>query len=257
MTTTEEKGAAWADPKQIPELSSEDMEAWRAARDLLAETATRLGWTRTEAGNRVGVPLGTLSPWLDGTYRGSYSGIASRVRAGLDAVEEQAAAAAHIPNTSTYLDTRSAREITATLVYAQTAAEMVTITAAAGVGKTTTCRHYAATRPHAVRVVMNASTGNKHAMLKRIATALGVIERDPARLLDAVGERLQRNGRSPILMVDEAQWLADDAVNLLRYFMDEHGSGIALLGNEEVAAKWGRDPRPGRARCIRGSARSC
>jgi len=245
MATDDAQTTAWGDPKAMPPIGGDDLDSWRAARARLVAAATRFGWSRTAASERTGVPLGTLSAWIDGTYRGNYPAQTARVLSGLDAVEEQTAASAHMPAPSAYLETRSAREITATLVYAQTAAEMVTITAAAGVGKTTACRNYAATRPHAVRVVMNASTGNKHAMLKRIATGLGVIERDPSRLLDAVGDRLQRNGRSPILMVDEGQWLADDAVNLLRYFMDEHGAGIALLGNEEVAAKWGRDPRPG------------
>jgi hypothetical protein len=85
-------------------------------------------------------------------------------------------------------------------------------------------------------------------MLQELALALDVIERNPARLDRAIGHRLQRNGRHTLLIVDEAQNLKDDAADQLRYFHDEYGTGIALLGNDEVASRFGRkDPRKGQA----------
>ena len=46
-------------------------------------------------------------------------------------------------------------------------------------------------------------------------------------------------------MVDEAQNLTDEAVNQLRYFLDEYGTGIALMGNEELYSRFGNSaPKP-------------
>lgn len=242
----------WDLPKAEPGISGPDLNAWREATRRLRDLANEGGLSRGEVARRSDVPIGTLTPWYDGTYTGAYATQTARVTRWLDAVAEQARAAFAMPSVPEYFETPTAREVVETLVYAQMMPEMVPITLGAGMGKTSTVRHYVATRPSAYLVTMRPTTSGKHAMLQEIALALDVVERNPARLDRAIGQKLKRNGRHTLLIVDEAQNLADDSVNQLRYFLDEYGCGIALLGNEEVHARWGSaSPRQGQAQIHR------
>jgi DNA transposition AAA+ family ATPase len=239
---------AWNAPKQEPEIDADQLTDWQMATRRLAKVAGADGLTRSEVSRRSDIPLGTFSAWYDGTYNGSYKNTTARVVRWLDAVEEQKSNAFASPEAPEWVETRTAKELWDTLVYAQMMPEIAVVTLGAGMGKTTTSRRYIATRPNAFLVTMRPTTAGKHSMLQELAMALDVIERNPARLDRAIGHRLQRNGRHTLLIVDEAQNLKDDAADQLRYFHDEYGCGIALLGNDEVASRFGRkDPRKGQA----------
>jgi DNA transposition AAA+ family ATPase len=86
---------------------------------------------------------------------------------------------------------------------------------------------------------MRPTTCGNRQMLSELAAKLEVgrgrdyVERD--RL---IGEKLKRDGRKTLLIVDEAQRLTDEAVDQLRYFKDQFGVGIALLGNEDLYSRF-------------------
>lgn len=239
ITTTEtQEGfpAPASEPKQLAEGPLAD---WRELTSKVREVANRCGYTKTQVASRANIPLGTFSPWYDGTYAGSYPNQHAKIRAFLTAQEEAAAAARDALEEPEWVDTPTAGKVVTALTYAQQAPAMVLITLGPGMGKTTAAKRFAATRPHAYRVVMRPSTGSVHSMLREIAEALDVVERDPAKLPKEIGRKLKRNGRRTLLMIDEAQNLGEKAVNELRYFMDEYGVGIALLGNEDVHSRFG------------------
>jgi len=115
---------------------------------------------------------------------------------------------------------------------------MAIVCLGAGVGKTIACRAYCATRPHAYHVTMSPNTKTVHGMLTEIATAFGISQHNPARLHRSIGERLQRNGRKTLLIVDEAQNLVDAAIDQLRNLLDVNECGIVLSGNEEIYGRF-------------------
>jgi DNA transposition AAA+ family ATPase len=242
---------AWA-PKQEPaHLPTEEFARWKLATAAVRRIAGRDTLTKSEVARRADVPLGTFSPWFDGTYTGKITSITARVERWIAAIEERARVAGDVREPG-FVQTRTAAEVIDTLVYAQALPEMCVITLGAGMGKTITARHFADTRPHAVLVTMRPSTAKVYGMMGELCAALGVIEYGPARLDRAIGERLKRNGRHTLLMVDEAQNLDDQAVNQLRYYMDEFGCGIALLGNEELYGRFGgAAPKPAYAQLHR------
>jgi DNA transposition AAA+ family ATPase len=132
--------------------------------------------------------------------------------------------------------------------------ELVLATLGAGMGKTETVRRYVSERPHAYMVTMRPKTSKVNAMLLEIAQALDVppAERAHSRIDRAIGMKLKRNGRQTLLIVDEAQNLIDKAVDQLRYFLDEYGVGIALIGNEELYGRFGgKEPTPAYAQLHR------
>jgi DNA transposition AAA+ family ATPase len=237
--------STWALPIGLPDIAgnragrtAEDLKDWQDLTAKVAEIAIQNSWSKAEVSRRSGVPDGTFNQWFSGKYSGRLDETNNRVRQWLDAVEEMSALGRGIPQSPGFIQTRTAKEIVETLTYAQMMPEMVIVTLGAGVGKTMTCRAYCATRPHAYLVTMSPHTKTVHGMLTEIAAAFGISQHNPARLHRAIGERLQRNGRKTLLVVDEAQNLVDTAVDQLRNLLDVNECGIALVGNEEIYGRF-------------------
>lgn len=237
-----EARAGWPAPRGEPALGREALAAWRETAAALRARAEAEGLSMGEVARASGVPQGTLNPWYHGAYTGNYEAVTARLRRYLAAAAESAAVAAALPEAPGFVETPTARELIEALVYAQSLPEIAVVTLAAGCGKTTVARHFAATRPHVTLVTMRPSTAGRGAMLAEIAAALDVTERNPVRLDRAIGARLARSSRNTLLIVDEAQHLTDEAVNQLRFFHDEVGCGLALLGNEAVWRRWAARP---------------
>jgi DNA transposition AAA+ family ATPase len=247
VETPEQDNAVWGEPKNTPsQLSEAALNAWKDAVTSIRSLATDLNLSQGELCRRADIPQGTFSPWYDGTYTGSYANTTKRVAQWLKAETEKRETQRHLIKEPDFVETPTARKLLSALRYAQTAPAMIVATLGPGMGKTTVARHIANNTPHAYRVVMRPSTGSVHSMLRAIAAAVAVTERDPSKVASSIGEKLKRNGRHTLLMMDEAQNLSEPAVNELRFFMDEYGVGIALLGNEDVHAKFGSNsPREG------------
>lgn len=230
---------SWAVAYVDPVIAPEELDRWHRLRSSLIDTAKRFGWSKSEVSKRSGVPAGTLWQWFDGSYRGVIRNVSDRLARWLDSVAEMTATAARVPVAPGFVMTPTAREMTDALIFAQAMPEIVVITTGAGVGKTHTLREFCRTRAHADLVTMRPTTSSVHGMLLELGLALDVTERNPAKLDRTIGNKLRRNGRHTLLAIDEAQNLTDQAVNQLRYFLDDYGVGIALIGNEELYGRFG------------------
>ena len=240
MANQETKADPWDVGFQQPQKASQDeVERWQRLRSRLAVMAKQHRWSKSEVSSRSGIPAGTLWQWYDGSYQGVLANQSERVEKWLDAVIEHAAVASRVQAAPAFVSTPTSRKIIDALLYAQTMPEIVVLTTAPGMGKTVTADHYVDLRPHAYKVTMRPYVSSVHGLLQELAIALEVTERSPARLDRSVGEKLKRNGRNTLLIVDEAQNLSVEAVNQLRYFLDVYGCGIALLGNEELYSRFG------------------
>lgn len=251
--TTQIKGTpVWERPLSGPDtmLSNRtevDVQAWWVLIDQVIAVATTQGLSKAEVSRRIGMAEGTFSQWYSAKYTGRLDNTNRQVQQWLDAVEETAGLLAGIPTSPKFLNTNVARDVIATLHWAQIAADMVIITLEAGMGKTEASEHFANTRPHVFMVTMSPHSKTVHGMLMELAAALDVMVHNPAKLTRAIGKRLEaRGGASALLIVDEAQNLTDDAVNQLRHFVDVYKCGVALVGNTEIYGRFkgGKDGRP-------------
>lgn len=247
---TEQTNSIWNLPGAAPEgggagRGPSDIDAWSKLVARVAALARGRGWTKAEVSRRSGVPDGTFNQWFSGLYRGRLDTTNAKIAAWLDQVEEMEELAAGIPTSPAYIQNRIGNEIAQTLLFAQELPEMVVVTLGAGMGKTIACRQYCATRPHAHLVTMSPHTKTVHGMLVEIAAELGVTQQNPSKLHRAIGDRLQRNGRRTLLIVDEAQNLVDSAVDQLRSFLDINGCGIALVGNDEIYGRFFKQEKQG------------
>ena len=235
----------WDKPFTDPKGASiEQIERFRHLRGEVVTRARSLGLSKTEMQGRSGIPQGTFWQFLDGEYKGNWDNMLDRVANFLATLDEMNAAAARVPVGPGFINTPTADRLTSALMFAQTMPAMVLAVLGAGMGKTFTAREYLK-RPVTWLVTMRPTTKSVQRMLQVIAQELEIAERGMGNLEDAIGKKLQRNGRKPLLIVDEAQNLTDDAVNMLRYFLDAYGTGIALLGNEELYSRFGNSsPKP-------------
>jgi hypothetical protein len=231
---------AWLPPKTEPSdrLEQPDFQKWKLATAAVKTIAERDGLSKSEVARRSDVPMGTFSPWYDGSYTGKMSSVTARMEKWISAIHERVRVAGDVQAPG-FIDTPTAREVLDTLIYAQALPEMVVITLGPGMGKTITAKLFAATRPHAFLVTMRPTTTKVFSMMQELSSSLGVVETHAGRLDRAIGERLKRNGRHTLLIVDEAQNCEDQAVNQLRHYHDEYGCGIALVGNEELYGRFG------------------
>jgi DNA transposition AAA+ family ATPase len=246
-TSTSPTQNGWSLPVMQPDISGNrpgrseaDLKLWNILVPKVAQIGDLNGWTKSDVASRIGMPDGTFSQWFSGKYDGRLETQNEKVERWLASVEEMAGMAATVPVSPGFIHTRTAHEITQTLVFAQMMPDLVTITAAAGTGKTCACRQFSVSRPNVFMVTMSPHTKTVHGMLVELATALNITQHNPAKLVRAIGRRLLNNGGGSLLIVDEAQNLVDSAVDQLRHFVDIYSCGVALVGNEEIYSRFAR-----------------
>lgn len=145
-----------------------------------------------------------------------------------------------------FVDTPTTRRILAALETARCDPCIALIYGGAGVGKTAAARHYLETKNvesgHVSRVyymVAGVAARKPAAVLELLAQAMGSY--GGAFRLSSLFQDISRRLRDgDLLIIDEAQYLGADSLDLLRGFApdgDELGVGIAYLGNEEFFSR--------------------
>lgn len=182
-----------------------------------------------------GIKSGTLSPFATGSYAGNNQKIAEQAKMWLISREEQARTRRTIRRSPEFQLTQTAKAFLETMIYAHTSPEIVVISGTPGVGKTRTAEHYAASNPNVFMVTMQPCTAGVNTMLSAITESMGLIERSPARLSAAIGNKAR--GAGALLVIDEAQHLSSAALEQLRSLFDIYKIGIVLIGNEQVYSR--------------------
>lgn len=224
-------------PKFLAKHPANDVETWRDLRSQVVDLAAIQGWSKAETGRRIGMPESTFSQWLSGTLDGVLDNANTPVAKWLETVAEHALMASGLPTSPSFIRTRAAIEIHATLQLAQLVSGLVTITLDTGRGKTFACNAYRNSRPHVHMVTLNPKVKSVHGALSLLSRSLGVRVFNPAELVDTIGQRLSRSNSEALLIIDEAQHADAESVNQFRYFSDIYKVGIALVGNAAIRHK--------------------
>jgi len=193
------------------------------------------GLSQAAVARDCGVAYGTFSSWLGGTYQGRNDKVAGEVQIWLASREERKRAAAAVPRTPGFIETRSAAGFLEALRFAQVMPEISVIAGGAGIGKTSAAQHYAGSNPNVWLATMDPSTAGVHGMLAELAEVMGVVERVAMRLPRAIGRRVA--GSQGLIVIDEAQHLQPVSLDMLRSLYDRYQVGVALVGNELVYAR--------------------
>ncbi|MEM9734213.1 MAG: AAA family ATPase [Pseudomonadota bacterium] len=224
--------------KKRDPLTDAQVRAWQKAARKVREIATQSGRSKADIARRAGINNARLNTWYDGEYAGDFHAVTEEVERWLKSVEAMDKLRATIPSEPPFVQTKTAREIEMTLLYAQMQRELVIVTTGSGVGKTATCKRFRDASPHVHLVTMRPNTKRNFGMLQEIGRVIGVRRTNSADFDHAIGERLEQGGGDALLIIDEAQELNDEAVNQLRFFPDNFRCGVALVGNDEIYTRF-------------------
>lgn len=133
------------------------------------------------------------------------------------------------------VETPTSRRIYQACAHAQKTPTLVLIYGAPGVSKTTTALRYVRDHRGDAYHVNLLGVVTPAAMLQMIAECVYPPALAGSYRNAAVTRALVNHLRSDqLLMLDECQSLCPDALNLVRFFLDEAGVGLVLMGNEMV-----------------------
>ena len=195
---------------------------------------TSLPWSQIAP--KIGVPMGTLTPFASDSYKGDCVKIAQAIYRYRQLLIAQAEIAIELPEPPAFFETPTARRITTMLSIAQRG-RITVVAGGPGTSKTKTIRHYQASVPNVWVATMKPSTAGVNTMQIKVLEAMG--ERDakgtPLALSSKI-EALMRN-TGGLLVLDEAQHLGEKALEEVRSWHDETGIGICLVGNEDVLTR--------------------
>lgn len=225
------KKTSWTLPTEKPDIREDELKAWELAVERVQGIGETKTWTKIEMAKQLTVAEGSFSGWYSGKYGPTTNNITVKINRALDDLEQALILKSQIKKDPGFITTPTSKKVQDTLAFAQRQTQMVVVTMAAGMGKTEAVKQYAKLRPNVHYFVMRPQTRSLHAMMTEVCRVLGVKQNNPAKLDTAIAEVLLRIGHNPLLIFDEAQNMDDLAVNQLRYFLDEYGCGIALVGS--------------------------
>lgn len=215
-------------------------------RDRLKRYKDETGSSWVELGKMVGIPNGTLSTWVPGTYNSGriYENhdIPGAVHRFFQSLEEKAELEAAMPSEPDFQMTPSAKRMMTVLAMAHLG-DMALISATPGTGKTASVKQYAGTRGQVFVCAMSPATRGVNTMLIAILAAMG--ERDAKGTPQALSARVRSRvrGAGALVVIDEAQHLSAQALEEIRSIHDETECGVALVGDENLLANLKRYPQ--------------
>lgn len=182
-----------------------------------------------------GIPYGTLTAWMGGTYKGRVADKAADVQRWLETRRENSRVRSTIPDAPPFVATPTANAILGICSFAQAAPDFAVIVGGAGLGKTTALEEYKRRSSNVFLATMEPCLGPVNKMLGELADVMGLDERQPARVSRVITKQLR--GTKSLLIVDEAQHLSTQSLDQIRTFQDKAGCGVVVAGNEAVLAK--------------------
>lgn len=205
-------------------------------RERCTALLTSVGIGRPEAAREAGIAYATFSAWLTGTYSGRNDRVTEQVLRWMEAREQREATRSALPEAPRFIATPTAEAITAVLLHARAAADMVVVSGPPGIGKTSAACAFARRTPNVWKFVANPLLRSPRAAMEELARMAGIMnERGMANLHRAIVTRMR--GTGGMIIVDEANHLSSEALDQLRSVHDEAEVGLALLGNAIVFSR--------------------
>lgn len=209
-------------------------------RDWLRDHRLVRGLSWMMLGKESGIPEGTLSGWSSQSYKGDSQAVARRVWRYRQLVDSQAARKGEETKAGRnaepdFVETPTAIRLRTLMIMAQRGTMTVAATGP-GCGKTKVMRNYAACVANVWTLTIDPSLRGLRAFSAEVARA---VTGKPAsgwtsQLSQCVKDSVANRGG--LIIVDEANHLAYESLEMLRAWHDATGVGVCLLGNEELVA---------------------
>jgi len=219
-------------PSDTPQIMPPDeIDAIRAEVRAVIEAE---GLAQTIVAKEAGIPYGTFTSWLGGTYAGRNDLKAGEARKWLRERQVRQQTVAMAPEPPRFILTPTADRITVRLTQAKVLADFVVVVGAPGTGKTTTACQFTRSNTNVFKIVAHPTLSRPRALLQQLARIVNV--QASTGKLDLIHAALvsKLRGTGALVIVDEANFLEPEALNQLRSLHDQAEIGIALIGNASI-----------------------
>lgn len=194
------------------------------------------GLSMKQIAQEAGIPYGTFTPWMGGTYPGDREKIAAKVETWLETSRSRSRTMSVLPSAPDFVMTQAADEMFAIMTFAQAAPDFGVIVGGAGIGKTTAIEAYRRQRSNVHIVTAEPCFSSPINLLNLIAQEVGALEGRSDRLSGAIRAKLR--GSAGLVIIDEAQHLTSQALDQLRTtVLDRAQCGVVVVGNEAVYSR--------------------
>jgi len=205
----------------------------QGVRDRLNAMIDGVTVTPALVADESGINASRLSQWRMGKYKGDNLKTAQAVERWIDTYESRQETQAELPTGPQFVLTPTAHKILNCIQYAHHAGDIVLIYGGAGVGKTETIRQYVSEHSGVCLVTFTPAHNTMRAALSGIASCVGVqVRREMNTTFDAICHALQK--RKGLLIIDEAQHVNANTLDMIRAIHDRTACGIVYSGNELV-----------------------
>lgn len=182
----------------------------------------------TATAKAIGISSGALSKIRSGDYGADMAGMKNRIAEYLELQKERR----EILPKSPFVETLVAKKTISACRMAHVEREMVILAGPAGIGKTMALRKYALENKSCIYIAAHAAC-RMHTTVYRIAQMAGASVRgNTADIAERAIARLR--GTNKMIIVDEADHLNFNAIEMVRYIHDQAGVGIVLSGWQEM-----------------------
>ncbi|MDO4434875.1 MAG: AAA family ATPase [Cardiobacteriaceae bacterium] len=186
--------------------------------------------TQAEIAQKLGVSVAAVNQYLQNKYQGDVSKLDKAV---VDMIKREKLAKESALE-FVFVKTKTAARILEIVGLAHAMNECHVVIGEAGLGKTVALKHYAENHSHVIMLEIDPTYTAK-TLLKALCEKLGLrAERTNAAMLDAVVEKLKDSNR--LIIVDEAELLAHQPLEILRRIHDKAGVGLVLAGMPRLRA---------------------
>jgi DNA transposition AAA+ family ATPase len=180
--------------------------------------------SQAKAAQALGYSGGVISAYKSRTYNGNTKVLEEKIGAWLKR-EARRLDRMEVPTA----ETSTMEQVRRAVTIAQDEADIAVIIGEAGTGKTTALRQYEKESHSALLIEVDPSF-SKVTLINEIAHALGVEDKGG---MNAVVERVIEalKGRDAVLIIDEADYLSDSSLELVRRIInDKARTGVVLVG---------------------------
>lgn len=212
-------------------------EAQDALRAEVRAIMARDNLKQTDVSKGTGIPYGTLTAWLAGTYAGDNAKQADAVSKWVSGRADRKRVESALPDAPGFQETPSALQMLTLFQFCQHAPDVGIIAAGAGVGKTTTAMEYQRRSSNVFLLTAEPVLRTPRNFLLELAQTVGLGEGVAARQSRAITSRLRNAGA--LIIVDEAQHLSTAALEQARAIHDRAQCGIVFVGNSSVYSRMG------------------
>ena len=197
--------------------------------DILKAHITSTGMSQKQVGTQLGYSAAAVNQYLKGTYKGDTAGIDKAV---IELANRQQSKSTDL--SSDFIETPMAARTMQSCMFAHAMNDMQLIVGEAGLGKTMALKEYAARHSNVLMLEVDPTFSSK-VLLAEISNMLGLsVGRNNNAMMTAVIEKLKGSDR--LLIVDEAELLTLNSLEILRRIHDKAGIGIVLAGMPRLRA---------------------